>query len=173
MTEIKELHNEFSEDDFAQLTDVLNTLQDKNFDSATVDLVLSKLEELFEKNNYLETINQIPYALKFSEERIKMAVNLGFSYALLSSKKLMDSMDYVQIPDNEFGLAKMQELFSEAKTNFFHKDYQSAQKALLDLKILSKRLSEKQKVEVLNQIAALESDRGKTVYNTGSCGPQH
>jgi hypothetical protein len=122
-----------------------------------VDLVLQKLEELFSENDYLETINQIPYAMKFSEERIKMAVNLGFSYALLSSKKLMDSMDYVQIPDNEFGMAKMQELFSEAKTNFFHKDYQGAQKALLDLKILSKRLSEKQKVEILTQIGSIES----------------
>jgi hypothetical protein len=157
MTEIKERHNEFTEEENAHLADVLNTLQSQDLDGATVDLVRTKLNELFATDNYLETINQIPYAMKFSEEKIRMAMNLGFSYALLSSKKLIDSMEYVDIPENDFGMAKVHELFSQAKSQFFLKDYQGAQNALVDLKILTKRLSEKQKIEISRQITSLES----------------
>ncbi len=158
MTEAKEHHNELTEEENAQLTDILHAMQNYPVDVASVSWIFSKMDIMFGDKKYMETLKQLPHAIKFTEETNIKLLNSGFSYALLSSEKLIDSMNYIGMPDMSFGLEKATALLSEAKSNFFYKDYHEAKKALLDFKILTKRLSEKQKLEISKQITDLESE---------------
>lgn len=158
MTEVKEHHSELTEEENAHLTDILLAMQNYQVDVASVNWIFSKLDSMFQADNYFETLKQVPSALKYTEEVNIKILNSGISYALLSSERILDSMNYTGIPDMNFGLEKAHSLLSEAKSNFLSKDYLGVQRALLDFKILSRRLAEKQKVEISKQIAALESE---------------
>jgi hypothetical protein len=155
MTEIKEHHSE-PEVENSKIEGAINVSLDYEVDLKNVQRKFFELEAMFQKNMYLDTLTAVEEAISSGKDEAKKVQGIGLSYALLSSQKLLESLKYAHVPDMEVGILRADELLVSAKKDYFYENYKNANKSLIEFKVLTFRLSDKQKVKIAEHIKKSE-----------------
>jgi hypothetical protein len=158
MTEIKDLHNVDSEDKNAIFSDSLNMDWDPKIDFNYYDRMGYVLEDVLKLGGYFELLEFLPEVIDSGESAAKKVMETGISIALLSSQKVIDSLKLTNLRDMELGIKKAEILLSDAKSNYFYKNYINAYSALNEVRALTSRLKDDQKKSILDLIKCLESE---------------
>ena len=158
MTEIKDPHNVGSEDKDANFSDSLNMDWGPEIDFNLYDRMSFVFEDVFKSKGYFELLEFLPEVMDSGEYAAKKVMETGISIALLSSQKVIDSLKLTNLTDMELGIKKAEILLSEAKSNYFYKNYINAYSALNEVRAITSRLKDDQKKSILDLIKCLESE---------------
>ncbi|UCE73060.1 MAG: hypothetical protein JSV56_08445 [Methanomassiliicoccales archaeon] len=158
MTEKKDVMNESIEEENVKLYEMLNLHGGTSINPVEVDAMFSEVEDMFRTERYTEVLSQLSYAMSSCETAQKRIQGIGLSYALLSSQKLLDSIQFADMKDMELGVNRAKTLLSQAKRDYFFQVYDEAHSSIKEIKALNHGIREKHRMKLSGIIKTIESD---------------
>ncbi len=152
MAEMSDEYDEMTEEESAQLNEVLNSKKDETVQFTELNEMLSQIEQIYDAGKYSELLERIQNAISSGESTLKKFQSIGLSLAILSSQRWMDS-----IKDMDMMVEDAEELLVQAKRNFLDDRYEDALKSINYLKDMTPKLQEEQKEKLSEMIKNIES----------------
>jgi tetratricopeptide (TPR) repeat protein len=135
----------------AQIDETLKRAIDENVEFKEVEQSFLEIESIFESGKSKEAFEQIERAIGLGETSLERFQNMGLSLAILSSQKLIESVEGIDANDVKNAL-------SEAKKHYADEMYDDAKKEVMKIKELIPELHKKQKDRLAELIYACEAD---------------